>query len=195
MFKSKLSKFFQLCVKTDQEMEFKMEFKMKFSWLLMEVKLEIFSCLSVRDNLKIRSVCKQSLLNIGMIWSTIKFKRLCCYQRKLAKWKKFYSDYNHNYDCWFVFIRSFLERVSDYSKLSRVKYLHANLYPDCEELNDAFDLLNSFKTLYRFSYRFEIILSQIMDGKQFPSAFWYDPNGETIKFIIQNGISPAPTID
>ena len=116
---------------------------MEFNLLPPEIQLKIFSSLRIREVMRIRLVCKQwaDLLN-----SQIKFKRMTCYQ--LDKPKVCHSGY----DFYFASTVSFGEYASKDSKLSQVKFLTASLIMKFSELANAFDLLNSFKSLEKLDF-------------------------------------------
>lgn len=105
--------------------------------LPLNVHLKIFSYLNVGAVMRIREVCK---LWRDLINNESKFKRLRCYQIIESDHRSSYDDFN------FLSIRSLLELVND-SKFSGLKYLEASFRAKREELKDAFDFLNSFKSL------------------------------------------------
>lgn len=111
---------------------------MKFNSLPPEIRLEIFSFLTVSEVMRVRRVCKQwnDLLN-----SQIKFKRLFCVQTRPGGESYLKSGLS------FESARIFLDRTSNDSKFSRVKYLMVSLCPNYDELKDVFGLLNTFKFL------------------------------------------------
>ena len=111
---------------------------MEFHSLPLEIHLKIFSYLPARDVMSIRRVCK--LWN-GLINGEIKFKRLRCQQ--------LYDIYlnSQSYDFGFTSTRSFLDHTSTDLKFSRVRYLDVDLETKGSELEDAFNFLNSFKSL------------------------------------------------
>ena len=112
---------------------------MELNSLPLEIHLEIFSHLPVRDVMSIRLVCK--LWN-GLINGEFKFKQLRCYQLLKNEINNFKS-----YDFNFPSDRRFLDYASTDAKFSRVRLLQADLVPKTCELQDAFDFLNSFKSL------------------------------------------------
>ena len=123
---------------------------MEFNLLPLDVHLEIFSYLSVSEVMKIRKVCKQwnSLINCEF-----RFKRLLCKQTVTAQSDEFERDdesdeYERNceYDFSFTSIRSFVDYASN-RKLSILKFLQVKVTPKLVDLRDAFDLLNSFRSL------------------------------------------------
>ena len=114
---------------------------MEFKSLPLEIHLEIFSYLPVRDVMSVRRVCK--LWN-GLINSEFKFKRLRCSQMATTKHNDNRSNY---YDFHIAPIPSFLDYVRADSKFNRLSCLIAFLSPKSSELEDAFDFLNSFKSL------------------------------------------------
>ena len=119
--------------------------RMEFNSLPLEIHLEIFSYLPVRDVLSIRRVCK--LWN-GLINGELKFKRLRCIQFYIPN-----QRINcHAYDFVFASIRSFLDYTSTDTKFSRVNHLSASLAPKAPKLQDAFDFLNSFQSLKQVSF-------------------------------------------
>ena len=115
---------------------------MEFNWLPLEIQLEIFSYLPVLQVMKIRKVCKQWN---GLIKAQFKFKELKCHQIESPKDRR-RSDFN------FKSFQSFLDYTRSNPMFSRVKYLEAYLYPNCAQLHDAFDLLNSFSSLEQTSF-------------------------------------------
>ena len=115
---------------------------MEFNSLPPEVHLEVFSYLPVRHVMSIRRVCK--LWN-GLINAEVKFKRLRYYQGFLEE------QIFNPYDFYFTSVRSFLDHVSADPKF-RVRCLEAHLISKASELQDAFDFLNSFKSLKKASF-------------------------------------------
>ena len=109
---------------------------MEFNSLPLEVQLEIFSYLSVGTVMKIRLVCKQWMCLIN---GELKFKRLRCRQ-----WRPSEERYWLKYD-FDISSTLFLKQLSSDPKFSKIRYLDAFLRPNC--CNDAFDFLNSFKSL------------------------------------------------
>ena len=111
---------------------------MEFNSLPLDVHLEIFSWLSAPDVMKIRLVCRQWNVEIN---SHFKFKRLSCNE----------SSRLFGYEFCSTSIRTFLDYTSTDSKFCRVRCLDAKLYPKLyptyDQLDDAFDFLNSFKFL------------------------------------------------
>ena len=116
---------------------------MEFNLLPLEIQLEIFSYLPVREVMKIREVCKHwnSLIN-----AEFKIKELKCYQLESPENRPVGRDF------YFLCIRSFLDYTRDNPMFSRVKYFGANLHPNYTQLDDAFDLLNSFRSLEETSF-------------------------------------------
>ena len=111
---------------------------MQFNWLPPEVHLKIFFYLSVRDVMRIRQVCK--LWN-GLINCKFKLKQLRCYQ--IVSPERGNDDYDFNFES----MKSFLNYTSNDLKLSKVNYLNADLIPKYTELEDAFEFLNSLKSV------------------------------------------------
>ena len=121
---------------------------MEFNWLPLEIQLEIFDYLPVRQVMKIREVCKQwnCLIN-----SEFKIKELdCCL--KSSKLPTDEYDFNFIHPC----IRTFLDYTRDNRMFSRVKFLNADLHLNTyAQLDDAFDLINSFKFLEEAWFHFD----------------------------------------
>ena len=115
---------------------------MEFNSLPLDVHLEIFSYLSVREVMSIRRVCKQW----NCLINEVRFKRLSCYQLR-------YGQVPSWHDFSFRSIRSFLDYANADAKFNQLKYLNASLCPNYAQLEDAFDFLNSFRSLedVRFS--------------------------------------------
>ena len=111
---------------------------MEFNLLPLEIQLEIFSYLPVPQVMKIREVCKHWN---GLINAEFKIKELNFYQLKSPE--KRVVDYDFRFLC----IRSFLDYTSGNPMFSRVKFLHATFNLSYVQLDDAFDLLNSFRSL------------------------------------------------
>lgn len=136
---------------------------MEFNMLPLEIHLKILPYLSIKDVMKIRLVCKQWA---NLINSQVKFKRLICNQsNRLGNCS--------TCDFQFASTKSFQEYASNDSKFIRVKYLNASLKPKYAELADAFDFLNSFKSLKetRFECYFSdyprVSSAEIAQKKQF----------------------------
>ena len=111
---------------------------MEFILLPLEIQLEIFSHLPIPKVMKIREVCKHWN---GLINTEFKIKELDC--------RQLYSpeDRAVGRDFYFLCTRSFLGYTSGNPMFSRVKFLNAYLHPNYAQLDDAFDLLNSFSYL------------------------------------------------
>lgn len=103
--------------------------------------MEIFSYVSFREVMSIRRVCK--LWNV-LINGEFKFKRLRCYQFNMP----YICSYKfQHHDFAFASVRSFLDYTSTDAKFSRVR-LDASLASQrVSEVQDAFDFINSFKSL------------------------------------------------
>lgn len=119
--------------------------RMELNSLPVIVQLNIFSYLTVLDVMRIRLVCRQwnTLVN-----SEFKFKHLRCYHFTQV-WK---SEYDFN----FKSTKLLLDYVSKDPKFSRIKYFEILLWPKYAELDDTFDLLNSFKFLEETRFTLEI---------------------------------------
>ena len=112
---------------------------MEFNLLPVEIQLEIFAYLRAPEVMKIRLVCKQwnHLIN-----GQFKFKRLSCNE----------SSHLVEYDFNFTSIRAFLDYTSTDVKFSMVRCLNAELNPDYDQLDDAFQFLNSFRSLEELKF-------------------------------------------
>ena len=119
----------------------------EFHSIPLEVQLKIFSYLPFDQAMEIRSVCKQWN---RLIKAEIKLKRLFCFQIASRKQPGGGSGENYSFMCF----RSFLDYTRSNPMFSRVKYLEAYLYPNYAQLHDAFDLLNSFRSLREITFEF-----------------------------------------
>lgn len=143
---------------------------MEFNSLPPEIHLVIFSYLSIREVMKIRLVCKQwnRLIN-----GEFKFKRMRCLQPP-----RYCPD--NSADFYFTSIRPFLDYTSADMKFSRVQCLSVDLWSKFAELQDAFDLLNSFRSLedVQFSYyvSWELFAPRPTERKQFVVALHHLKN-------------------
>ena len=116
---------------------------MEFNSLPLEIQLEIFSYLPVRQALEIRRVCKHWN---GLIKAEFKIKRLSCHQLKSPE-----QHFGHEF--YFVSIRLFLDYTKASPMFSQVKFLRAGLQRlNYAHLDDAFELLNSFRYLRETSF-------------------------------------------
>ena len=138
---------------------------MEFNSLPLEVRLEIFSKLPFLEIMKIRRVCKQwnRLINCEF-----KFKRMQCMQITTPD-RRLFEDYFY-----FASIKTLLKQARNDRKFRRVKYLNAKLCPHYAELENAFDFLNSFKSLKEANLTFYI--------SNLPSNNWTE--SEWKKFVI-----------
>ena len=128
---------------------------MEFNSLPLEVHLEIFAYLSVREVMKVRRVCKQW----NRLTNEVRFKRLSCLQKKIGE-RLTWHDFN------FPSIRSFLDYANVCPKFSQLKYLDASLYPNYDQLEDAFDFLNSFRSLEHVRFSCSIDYPWEIDGEE-----------------------------
>ena len=125
---------------------------MELNSLPLVAQLEVFAHLSVREVMKVRRVCKQwnRLIN-----TEFRLQRLRCYQMRSGE-RSAWHEFN------FHSIRSFLDYTSTDMKFSNVKSLQASLAPNYDQLEDALNFLNSFRSLedVRFAcsmdYRWEM---------------------------------------
>ena len=121
---------------------------MEFNLLPLEVRLGIFSYLPVPEVMKIRLVCKQwkHLIN-----SEFKFQQLLCRQQNVySRHLKSPSDFR------FASAGPFLTYASNDRKFRRIKYLLADLRLSPTEVNDAFEFLNSFKSLRKAMFSCDV---------------------------------------
>ena len=121
---------------------------MEFNRLPLIVQLKIFSFLPASDVLKFRRVCKQWM---ALINSEFKLKTLRC-SRPL----KFLKKDNGYWDFYFKSTKTFSEHIRNDPRFSGVKYLDALLFLrndfEIEDLQDAFDFLNTFEFLEKTKF-------------------------------------------
>ena len=119
---------------------------MEFNLLPPEIQLEIFSYLPILQVMKIRKVCKHwnALIN-----AEFRIKGLQGQHEPAGGPPQSLLGFL----CLrFLSIRSFFDRTRDNPMFSRVKFFSVHLCLNYAELNDAFDLLNSFRALERTSF-------------------------------------------
>ena len=151
---------------------------MEFNSLPLIVQLEIFSYLSVRTVMKIRLVCKQMM---RLIDGEFKFKRLRCRQYRWPEER-----------CWFRYDfnfrpTSFLRQLSANRKFSQVKNLKVHLCRNYR--SDAFNFLNSFKSLEELSFACLVQSRETPENK--PIVVRLD---RLKKAIISLGFSTQPNV-